>query len=311
MIAMHPVIDYLLSLQNSIVSTLEHVDGTQFLKDTWERPENTGSGITCLLEEGRIFERAGVGFSHVKGNALPPSASTERPHLAGSPYEAAGVSLVLHPRNPYVPTVHMNVRCFIAFPKDQTPVWWFGGGMDLTPYYGFEEDAIHFHTQCKLALEPFGVHRYPVYKEACDRYFFLKHRNEPRGIGGIFYDDVNDADFDTVFAMMRSVGDHFLDAYVPIAEHRKHLSFGERERTFQAYRRGRYVEFNLVYDRGTLFGLQSGGRTESILMSMPPIAHWLYQWSPTPESPEAKLYTHFLTERDWLGLKAVAIHPSL
>ena len=311
MIVTRPVIDYLLLLQHSIVNALESFDGHEFLKDTWERPNDTGGGVSCLLEHGKVFERAGVGFSHIKGDALPTAATAERMHLAGSAFEASGVSLVVHPRNPYMPTVHLNVRYFIAYPIDKEPVWWFGGGMDLTPYYGFEEDAVHFHHQCKQALDPFGVQRYPVYKEACDRYFFLKHRNEPRGIGGIFYDDVCDADFDTLFAMMRSVGDHFLEAYMPILERRQYHSFSERERNFQAYRRGRYVEFNLVQDRGTLFGLQSGGRTESILMSMPPVAHWAYQWAPEAGSAESKLYSEFLTERDWLGLKGVAIHPSL
>jgi len=285
--------EYLTTLQARIVTALEALDGGRFAADEWQRAEG-GGGKSCILEEGRLFERGGVGFSHVSGDKLPPSASASRPQLAGRRYEAMGVSLVLHPRNPYCPTVHMNLRCFAA-----GDVWWFGGGMDLTPYYGFEEDAKHFHLACKRALDPFGAARYPKYKKWCDEYFFLKHRNEPRGVGGIFFDDLNEPDFDTAFALVRSVGDHFITAYGPILERRRDHPWSAAERAFQCYRRGRYVEFNLVYDRGTLFGLQSGGRTESILMSMPPAVTWRYDWQPAPGSPEAKLTTDFLKPRDW------------
>ena len=314
---------YLLDLQARIVAALEAVDGLPFRTDAWERspspsspgmgehPEghkgdkagpafNGGGGISQLIEEGRVFERGGVNFSHVTGSQLPPSASAHRPELAGRRWEAMGVSLVLHPRNPYAPTVHMNVRCFVALKDGEAPVFWFGGGMDLTPYYGFEDDARHFHATCKAALDPFGADLHPRFKAWCDRYFFLKHRNEPRGVGGIFYDDFAEGGFDHAFAMTRSVGDAFLAAYLPILERRKDLPYGERERDFQAYRRGRYVEFNLVFDRGTLFGLQSGGRTESILMSLSPIVKWRYDWHPAPDTPEAALYTDFLTSRDWV-----------
>jgi coproporphyrinogen III oxidase len=260
------------------------------VRDSWQRAEG-GGGTSCILEEGQVFERAGVNLSHVHGAKLPPSASAARPQLAGRAFEAMGVSLVLHPRNPYCPTVHMNVRFFAA-----GDTWWFGGGMDLTPYYGFEEDARHFHATCKKALDSVGPGYYPRFKRWCDEYFYLRHRGEPRGIGGIFFDDLA---HEHSFELTRSVGDHFLAAYVPILERRKELAFGTRERSFQAYRRGRYVEFNLVYDRGTLFGLQSGGRTESILMSLPPRADWRYDWKPEPGSPEEKLYTDFLKPRDW------------
>jgi coproporphyrinogen III oxidase len=293
-----PVQHFLTGLQADIVSRLGQLDGKDFSRDEWRRPQG-GGGVSCILEEGALFERAGVGFSHVHGQGLPGSASAARPELAGRSFQAMGVSLVLHPRNPYVPTVHMNVRCFMAEKAGAPPVWWFGGGMDLTPYYGYEEDAVHFHRTCRQSLEPFGRERYPRYKRWCDEYFFIRHRNEPRGVGGIFFDDVNDADFDTCFAMMRSVGEHFLPAYVPIVERRRDHAYGERERDFQAYRRGRYVEFNLVYDRGTLFGLQSGGRTESILMSMPPLVRWRYDWMPEANTPEARLYTDFLVVKDW------------
>jgi coproporphyrinogen III oxidase len=285
--------EYLSELQQRIVAALEHLDGSAFLSDAWQRAEG-GGGVTRILEDGALFERAGVGFSHVTGSQLPASASAARPQLAGRSFEAMGVSLVLHPRNPYCPTVHMNVRFLFA-----DPIWWFGGGMDLTPYYGFDEDARHFHTTCKRALEPFGAERYPRYKKWCDEYFFLKHRGEPRGIGGIFFDDLCEPDFDTCFALVRSVGDHFLAAYSPIVERRRAISYGERERAFQAYRRGRYVEFNLVYDRGTLFGLQSGGRTESILMSLPPAVAWRYDWKPEAGSAEERLYLDYLRPRDW------------
>jgi coproporphyrinogen III oxidase len=291
---------WLLSLQERIVSAAEAVDGKQFIRDSWERPEG-GGGISRLIEEGNVLERGGVGFSHVKGMSLPPSAAANRPEVAGHPWEAMGVSLVFHPRNPYAPTVHMNVRFFTTTGEGDQRVWWFGGGMDLTPYYGFEEDAQHFHQTCRNALDPFGSELHPRFKQWCDEYFYLKHRKEARGVGGVFFDDFNSAGFEQSFAMTQSVGDHFIDAYLPILKRRKDIAYGERERDFQAYRRGRYVEFNLVFDRGTLFGLQSGGRTESILMSMPPIVKWRYDWQPEAGSPEAKLYTDFLPHRDWLA----------
>ena len=286
--------DFLVALQERIVSALERIDGGRFRSDSWQRPEG-GGGTSRVLEEGSVLERGGVNLSRVRGNALPPSATASRPQIAGRAWEAMGVSLVLHPRNPYCPTVHLNVRFFSA-----GEVWWFGGGMDLTPYYGFAEDARHFHAACRDALAPFGAEHYPRYKRWCDEYFHLKHRNEPRGIGGIFFDDLSQPDFDTCFALMRSVGEHFLPAYLPILERRRQQPFGEREREFQAYRRGRYVEFNLVYDRGTLFGLQSGGRTESILMSMPPRVAWRYDWKPAAGSPEEQLYREFLVPKDWI-----------
>ncbi len=295
--------EYLLDLQQRIVARFEQLDGTPFLRDAWEKPEGGslgGGGLTCIVEEGTLLERGGVGFSHVTGAALPPSASAQRPELAGRGFEAMGVSLVLHPRNPYVPTVHMNVRCFIARKRGEADVFWFGGGMDLTPYYGFEEDARHFHAVCRQALAAFGDDVHARYKRWCDEYFFLKHRNEPRGIGGVFFDDLHEGGYDRCFALVRAVGDAFLDAYVPIVERRRSHPYGERERDFQAYRRGRYVEFNLVYDRGTLFGLQSGGRAESILMSLPPVVKWRYDWKPGPGSPEARLYADFLRPRSWV-----------
>ena len=291
--------EFLTELQELIVERLEQLDGRRFRRDGWDRPEG-GGGLTCLIEEGSIFERGGVNFSHVMGASLPPSASASRPELAGRAFQAMGVSLVLHPRNPYAPTTHLNVRFFVAEKPGAEPVWWFGGGMDLTPYYGFEEDAAHFHRMCRNALSPFGPDYYPSFKKWCDEYFYLKHRKEPRGIGGIFYDDLNQGGFEQCFNLTESVGDHFLPAYVPILERRVDTPYGERERDFQAYRRGRYVEFNLVFDRGTLFGLQSGGRTESILMSLPPLVKWRYDWKPEPGTPEAKLYSDFLTGRDWL-----------
>jgi len=297
-IDVHSVRDYLTGLQSRIVAEVEALDGRTFRRDEWQRAEG-GGGASCLLEGGNLLERGGVGFSHVMGAALPPSASASRPELAGRAFQALGVSLVFHPRNPYVPTVHMNVRFFIATKPAADPVWWFGGGMDLTPYYGFEEDAVHFHRTCRAALEPFGEHYYPRFKKWCDEYFYLKHRQEPRGIGGIFFDDLAEGDFDASFDLLRSVGNHFLDAWLPIAQRRREVSYGTRERDFQAYRRGRYVEFNLVYDRGTLFGLQSSGRTESILMSLPPVVKWRYDWHPQPGTPEARLYTDFLRPRDW------------
>jgi len=289
---------YFTGLQARIVAALEALEGHAFRHDPWERAEG-GGGLTCVLEEGNVFERGGVNFSRVRGARLPPSASASRPELAGRGFEAMGVSLVLHPRNPYCPTVHMNVRCLVASKADADPVWWFGGGMDLTPYYGFEDDARHFHASCRRALEPFGAEYYPRFKRWCDEYFHLRHRGEPRGIGGIFFDDLAEGGFDNAFALVRSVGEHFLGAYLPILERRRALAYGEREREFQAYRRGRYVEFNLVYDRGTLFGLQSGGRAESILMSLPPRVAWRYDWKPEPGSPEEALYRDFLRPRDW------------
>ena len=291
--------DYLLVLQRRIVASLETLDGNPFREDRWNRPLG-GGGISRVIEEGGLFERGGVNFSHVQGTGLPPSATASRPELAGRAWEAMGVSLVLHPRNPYCPTVHMNVRFFVATKDGAAPAWWFGGGMDLTPYYGFAEDALHFHRTCKRALDPFGAEHHPQFKAWCDRYFFLKHRNEPRGIGGIFFDDLSQDGFDACFALTQSVGDHFIDAYQPIILRRKDTPYGERERDFQAYRRGRYVEFNLVYDRGTLFGLQSGGRTEAILMSLPPVVKWRYDWQPEPGSAEAALYSEFLVARDWV-----------
>ncbi len=293
--------DYLTGLQGRIVTTFEALDGKPFLRDAWERAEG-GGGVSRLLEEGNLLERGGVGFSHVMGAKLPGSASAHRPEIAGRPWEAMGVSLVFHPRNPYVPTVHMNVRFFAAKSPDgdaAKAVWWFGGGMDLTPYYGFEEDCAHFHRANRDALASFGPEYHARFKKACDAYFFNKHRQEPRGTGGTFFDDFNEEGFEKSFAIMRAVGDAFLPAYVPIAERRRDLPWGERERDFQCYRRGRYVEFNLVWDRGTHFGLQSGGRTESILMSLPPVVKWRYDWKPEPGTPEARLYTDFLVPRDW------------
>ena len=338
------VLDYLQGLQTRIIEALELVDGKSFLHDSWQRPEG-GGGNSCMLEGGNVFERAGVGFSHVLGNKLPPAATIAHPEAAGRAWEAMGVSLVLHPRNPFAPTVHMNIRFFIArAPKHSLSVaanslqnlrvkqegkdeaaqtaliddnvagatkvqqdaqadediWWFGGGMDLTPYYGFEEDCTHFHRTNKTALDAFDPSYYPTFKKHCDEYFYLKHRKEPRGIGGIFFDDFNALCFEQSFALQRSVGDHFLQAYLPILQRRKDTPYTEKERDFQAYRRGRYVEFNLVHDRGTLFGLQSNGRTESILMSMPPIVKWRYDWKPENGSIEAKLYTDFLIDKDWV-----------
>ncbi len=297
--------DWFIGLQARIVAELETADGLPFRTDSWDRPAG-GGGISRLIEEGKLFERGGVNFSHVMGDKLPPSATAHRPELAGRRWEAMGVSLVLHPRNPYCPTAHMNVRCFVALHETEAPVWWFGGGMDLTPYYGFEDDARHFHQTCKDTLAPFGddggdggdVHA--RYKKWCDEYFFLKHRNEARGVGGIFYDDLNEGGFDRCFGLTQAVGNSFTRAYLPLLQRRRELPYTEHERDFQAYRRGRYVEFNLVWDRGTLFGLQSGGRTESILMSLPPIVKWRYDWQPEPGSAEARLYSDFLPPRDWV-----------
>jgi coproporphyrinogen III oxidase len=295
--------DYLLNLQQEITTACTQVDGGAFVKDRWNKSPGEplqGEGVTMILEGGKVFERAGCGFSHVTGDKLPPSATANRPDLAGASFEAAGVSLVFHPLNPYAPTVHMNVRMLAAKPKEGEPVCWFGGGMDLTPYYGFLEDAMHFHSVCKNALEPFGADKYPRFKKWCDEYFYLKHRDEQRGIGGIFFDDFAEGGFDNSFAMMRSVGDAFVQAYIPILNIRKDTAYGERERDFQLYRRGRYVEFNLVWDRGTHFGLQSGGRTESILLSMPPMVSWAYNRQTRPGSPEDDLYRKFLVRKDWI-----------
>jgi coproporphyrinogen III oxidase len=292
---------YLLDLQDKICSAIETADGGQsFREDNWTRDAG-GGGRSRVLEEGAVFEKAGINFSHVFGDQLPPSATASRPELAGRTYQAMGVSLVIHPRNPYVPTTHANVRFFIAEKDNAEPVWWFGGGFDLTPYYGFEEDAVHWHRLAKEACTPFGEDTYPHYKQWCDDYFYIKHRAEPRGIGGLFFDDLNEGGFVRCCSLMISVGNHFLPAYLPIVERRKDLAWGERERDFQAYRRGRYVEFNLVYDRGTLFGLQSGGRTEAILMSLPPQVSWRYDWHPEPGTPEAELYAVYLKPRDWLA----------
>ncbi len=293
---------YLLSLQDRICHALEQEDGTgKFREDAWTRPEG-GGGRTRILTEGTVFEKAGVAFSHVTGAKLPPSATAHRPELAGRPWEALGVSLVIHPRNPHVPTSHANVRFIIAHPsagEASEAVWWFGGGFDLTPYYGFEPDAVHWHRTARAAVSPFGETLYLRFKKHCDEYFYLRHRGEPRGIGGLFFDDFNELGFERSFALMRAVGDAYLPAYQPIVAQRKATPHGERERQIQLYRRGRYVEFNLVWDRGTLFGLQSGGRTESILMSLPPLVRWDYDWKPAPGSPEAKLYDVFLKPRDW------------
>lgn len=292
---------YLLALQDDICNQLEEEDGTAcFVEDAWERPAG-GGGRTRVITDGAILEQGGVNFSHVFGNKLPPSATAQRPELAGRSFQAMGVSLVIHPNNPMVPTSHANVRFFVAEKEGEEPVWWFGGGFDLTPYYGFEEDCVEWHRTAKTACDPFGEDVYARYKHWCDEYFFLKHRNEPRGVGGLFFDDLNEWGFDKTFEFMRSVGNHYIKAYRPIVAKRKNLPFSETHRDFQLYRRGRYVEFNLVYDRGTLFGLQSGGRTESILMSLPPLVKWRYNWQPTAGTEEARLYTDFLRPRDWLA----------
>lgn len=296
-----PVIEYLQSLQTQTCKALEEADGQgRFIEDAWQRAEG-GGGTTCLLRDGQVFEQAGVGFSHVFGEQLPPSASQLRPELAGARFQATGLSIVIHPLNPYVPTAHCNVRFFMARRDGQDPVWWFGGGFDLTPYYGFHEDAADWHRTARRACNAVDASLYPVFKKNCDEYFFIRHRNEARGIGGLFFDDYNTGEFEQDFRLLKSVGEHFLEAYLPIVERRKDHPFGERERRFQLYRRGRYVEFNLVYDRGTLFGLQSGGRTESILMSLPPQVHFDYDWHPEPGSPEEALYKEFLPARDWLA----------
>ena len=292
--------EYLTHLQDSICDVLEQEDGTElFREDAWQREEG-GGGRSRVMAGGAVFESAGINFSHVHGAGLPVSATAHRPELAGRSFQAMGVSLVIHPLNPYVPTSHANVRFFIAEKEGAEPVWWFGGGFDLTPYYAFEQDVVHWHSIAKQACEPFGVDVHPRYKQWCDEYFFLKHRNEPRGVGGLFFDDLNEWGFDKCFAFMQSVGDHYREAYPPIVSRRKDMPYGERERDFQLYRRGRYVEFNLVYDRGTLFGLQTGGRTESILMSMPPLVKWRYNWQPEAGTPEAELYEKFLVPKDWV-----------
>lgn len=292
---------YLLALQDDICQQLAAEDGqASFIEDAWQRPAG-GGGRTRVLSNGAVFEQAGVNFSHVFGDQLPASATAHRPELAGRTFQAMGVSLVIHPHNPYVPTSHANVRFFIAEKAGEAPVWWFGGGFDLTPYYGNSADCVAWHQTAKTACEPFGADVYPRYKQWCDDYFFLKHRNETRGIGGLFFDDLNEWGFEQSFAFMRSVGNHYIQAYRPIVAKRKATPYGERQRNFQLYRRGRYVEFNLVYDRGTLFGLQSGGRTESILMSLPPLVKWQYAYEPEAGSEEATLYTDFLGKRDWLA----------
>lgn len=294
------VIAYLRDLQDRITSAIETADGgAEFRRDSWER-SGGGGGESRVLREGRVFEQAGVNFSHVMGSGLPPSASANRPHLTAATWVATGVSLVFHPRNPYIPTTHANVRFFSTTPSAGDPVWWFGGGFDLTPFYPFDEDVLHWHRTALAACQPFGPERYAEHKAWCDRYFFLKHRNETRGVGGLFFDDLSEGGFDQCFAYLRSVGDHFLPAYMPIVAQRRDHPYGERERQFQLYRRGRYVEFNLVYDRGTLFGLQSNGRAESILMSLPPLVRWEYDWHPQVGSPEERLYKNFLRPRDWL-----------
>jgi coproporphyrinogen III oxidase len=294
---------YLLALQERITSTISVVDGNAFVVDKWKKGKDEplqGHGITQILENGRVFERAGCGFSHVRGPKLPPSATQNRPELNGAPFEALGLSLVFHPLNPYAPTVHMNIRMLAAKPEGKEEVFWFGGGMDLTPYYGFEEDAVHFHSVCKAAVSPFGADKYPKFKAWCDDYFYLKHRSEARGIGGIFFDDFTEGGFDNGLALISAVGDAFLDAYLPILSLRSEMPYSQRQRDFQLYRRGRYVEFNLVWDRGTHFGLQSGGRVESILMSMPPLVSWAYNRTSRAGSPEDDLYKKFLVRRDWV-----------
>ncbi|MEJ2515438.1 MAG: oxygen-dependent coproporphyrinogen oxidase [Gammaproteobacteria bacterium] len=296
--------EWLRGTHDRITEGLESLDGeARFRRDTWDRPEG-GGGDSRVIEEGALFEKGGINFSAVHGERLPASATARRPELAGRSFRATGVSMVLHPRNPYVPTTHANWRFFVAEKPGEAPVWWFGGGFDLTPYYPFEEDAIHWHRNARNACAPFGDDIYPRFKKWCDEYFYLKHRNETRGVGGLFYDDLNDWGFDRCFEFSRTVADHFLPGYQPVVERRCHMPWGEREREFQLYRRGRYVEFNLVYDRGTIFGLQSGGRIESILMSLPPLVRWKYDWQPEASSPEAKLYDEFLKPRDWLGVEA-------
>ncbi|WP_017942607.1 MULTISPECIES: oxygen-dependent coproporphyrinogen oxidase [unclassified Thioalkalivibrio] len=300
-VSIERVIDYLQGLQDRICQGLEGLDGqARFEEDAWKRPAG-GGGRTRVLREGAVFEQAGVNFSHVMGDNLPASATAHRPEMAGRSFQATGVSLVIHPHNPFVPTSHANVRFFIAEKPGEEPIWWFGGGFDLTPYYGFDDDCIYWHRTAEAACRPFGAHLYPAHKKWCDEYFHLKHRDEPRGVGGLFFDDFSEGGFEHAFGYMQSVGNAYLDAYAPIVERRHATEYGERERQFQLYRRGRYVEFNLVYDRGTLFGLQSGGRTESILMSLPPLVRWEYNYQPEAGTPEAELYERYLKPRDWLA----------
>ena len=293
------VLSYLNELQDRITAAVERLDSVKFRRDAWKRPEG-GGGESRILSDGSVFERGGVSVSHVFGEKMPPSASNQRPEIAGAPFEAMGLSLVFHPRNPYVPTTHCNVRFLVARPANGAEVWWFGGGFDLTPYYPYDEDVLHWHRCTRDACQPFGTDVYEKYKAWCDRYFFLPHRNETRGVGGLFFDDLNDGGFERCFAFQRGVGDHFLPAFLPILERRRDQPYGDRERQFQLYRRGRYVEFNLVYDRGTTFGLQSRGRTESILMSLPPLVRWEYDWHPPAGSAEARLSEEFLRPRDFL-----------
>ena len=296
--------DYLINLQSRICDSLTEIDGAAFAQDSWQREPGErlgGGGVGRVLEGGKVIEKGGINFSHVVGSNMPASATAHRPELAGRSFEAMGVSLVIHPRNPYAPTSHMNVRFFIAEREGEEPIWWFGGGYDLTPYYGFDEDCIHWHRVAHDACKPFGEEVYSDYKSWCDRYFYLKHRDEPRGIGGLFFDDLNEGGFEQCFEFVRAIGDSYLEAYLPIVSKRKETPYGEREREFQLYRRGRYVEFNLVFDRGTLFGLQSGGRVESILMSLPPLVRWEYNWQAAEGSEEARLLDYYLTDRDWLS----------
>lgn len=294
---------YLLNLQNNICYQLEQVDGkAKFIEDRWEKEGNTGNGQTRVIQNGNVFEQGGVNFSIVSGESLPSSATALRPELAGRSFQALGVSLVIHPKNPYVPTSHANVRFFIAKKDGEEPIWWFGGGFDLTPYYGFDEDAIYWHSTAESACKPYGEDVYPKYKKWCDDYFYLKHRDEQRGIGGLFFDDLNEGGFDKCFAFMKSVGNNYIKAYKPIVEKRKDMPYTDKERQFQLYRRGRYVEFNLVYDRGTLFGLQTGGRTESILMSLPPLVRWEYNYSIRKDSEEERLYKRYLKPQEWTNL---------
>jgi len=294
--------NYLLKLQDNICQALEGEEPEiRFIEDLWTRNEG-GGGRTRVISNGQVFEQGGVNFSHVSGFSLPPSATAKRPELANRQFQAMGVSLVIHPNNPYIPTSHANVRLFIAEKENEPTIWWFGGGFDLTPFYPFEEDVIEWHQTAKSACDPFGDAVYPEYKKWCDDYFYLKHRNETRGVGGLFFDDLNEWGFESCFGFMQSVGDSYIQAYLPIVQRRKSTPFGERERNFQLYRRGRYVEYNLVYDRGTLFGLQSGGRTESILMSLPPVVHWKYNWNPEPGSPEESLYHRYLKPQNWLNV---------
>jgi len=305
MVNIEAVKQYLLSLQDDICKQLEEEDGQAcFTEEVWDRGEQKGGGRTRVMTNGAVIEKGGVNFSHVYGDQLPASATASRPELAGRSFQAMGVSLVIHPNNPYVPTSHANVRFFVAEKEGEEPVWWFGGGFDLTPYYGNEDDVIFWHQTAKDACDPFGDGVYNKYKKWCDDYFYLKHRDEPRGVGGLFFDDLNEEGFEKSFAFMQSVGDHYIKAYRPIVAKRKDTPYGEEQKKFQLYRRGRYVEFNLVFDRGTIFGLQTGGRTESILMSLPPVVHWDYNWQPQPGTPEAKLYSDFLVHRDWLGTEA-------